>query len=233
MKQKIKHYTPNSKMADLLSDHYSIFLLIFRFEIPLGVGEKSIKEVCEENHVDVTTFLYIVHFILFGEKETQAELLKKLDIRQIIKYLKNSHEYFTKYRLPEIRKNMLEAIQNASNDIVFVVERYFDEYAEEVSQHMEYENDVVFAYAEKLLEGIKDPKYSISIFAKKHDQVEMKMLELKNIFIKYYNVTSSIKLNDVLHELYATGDELQHHNAVENDIFVPCVSEIEASLKQK
>ncbi len=233
MAQKIKHYTPNSKMADLLSDHYSIFLLIFRFDIPLGMGEKTIKEVCEEKHVDVNTFLFIVHFILFREKSTLTDLHKKLDVPLIIRFLKNSHSYFTEFRLPEIRKDMLDAIESAPKDIIFVIQRYFDEYAEEVKQHMRYENEIVFVYSEKLLSGIKDPKYSIDIFAKKHDKVELKMLELKNIFIKYYNADTNYKLNNVLHELYACGEELENHNSVENEIFIPCMRELEHILTQK
>lgn len=233
MAQKIKHYTANSKMADLLSDHYSIFLLIFRFDIPLGMGEKTINEVCEENNVDVYTFLFVVHFILFQEKSRLKDLHKKLDIPLIIRFLKNSHAYFTGFRLPEIRKDMLEAIESAPKDIVFVIERYFDEYAKEVDQHMKYENEVVFTYSEKLLNGTKDPKYSIDIFAKKHDKVELKMLELKHIFIKYYQFTTSYKLNNVLHELYTCGEELENHNAVENDIFIPCMRELEQILIEK
>lgn len=220
-------------MADLLSDHYSIFLLIFRFDIPLGMGEKSIKEVCQENNVDVNTFLFIVHFILFKEKSSLTDLHKKLDLPLIIRFLKNSHSYFIGFRLPEIRKDMLEAIEGAPKDIIFVIQRYFDEYAEEVEQHMKYENEVVFDYAEKLLLGNKDRKYSIDIFAKKHDQVELKMLELKNIFIKYYNFDTNYKLNNVLHELYACGEELQNHNSVENEIFIPCVRELELQLIEK
>lgn len=233
MTPKNKHYTPNSKMADLLSDHYSIFLLIFRFDIPLGMGEKTIKEVCEENNVDVNTFIYIVHFILFREKTNQIDLHKKLDLPLIIRFLKNSHAYFTDFRIPEIRKDLLEAIEGAPKDVIFVIERYFDEYAKEVDQHMRYENEVVFNYTEKLLAGIKDPKYSIDIFAKKHDKVELKMLELKNIFIKYYSVNTSYKLNNVLHELYACGEELENHNAVENEIFIPCMRELENLLSRK
>ena len=42
---KNRHYSPHSKMADLVSEHYNILLLIYRFDIPLGVGERTIKEI--------------------------------------------------------------------------------------------------------------------------------------------------------------------------------------------
>lgn len=74
-------------MANLVSDYYSMFLLIFRFDIPLGVGEKTIREVCEENDVDLDTFLFIVHFVLFREGKGQSNLSQKLSIPLVIKFL--------------------------------------------------------------------------------------------------------------------------------------------------
>lgn len=225
-----RHYTPNSKMADLLSDHYNILLLIFRFDIPLGMGEQTIKEVCERYNVDLETFLFIVHFILFQEGKGQTDLHRKLSLSMIIKFLKNSHSYFLDFRLPEIGRNMRAAIAGAPEDIRFVINKYFDEYVEEVHQHMRYENEVVFPYSERLQEGIKDAKYSIDIFEKRHDQVELKMLELKNIFIKYYPMQADYKINNVLHDLFSCGDELRNHNDVEDFIFVPMVRALEKEL---
>lgn len=225
-----RHYTPNSKMADLLSDHYSILLLIFRFDIPLGMGEKTIKEVCEEYDVDLDTFLFIVHFILFDEGRGKSDLHKKLSMPMIIRYLRNSHSYFLDFRLPEIGKHMQAAIAEAPGDIRFVIKKYFEEYVEEVYQHMRYENEVVFPYAERLQEGINDPKYSIDIFEKRHDQVELKMLELKNIFIKYYPMKPDYKINNILHDLFSCGDELRNHNEVEDHVFIPMVKDLERML---
>ena len=127
-----------------MSDHYSILLLIYRFDIPLGVGERTIKEICDEHGIDVETFLFVVHFVLFGEGAGQKGLYKKLSIPLIINFLRNSHSYFLDYRLPEIRKNMLDSIEKAPEDIRFVIQKYFDNYEKEVSQHMKYEDEVVF-----------------------------------------------------------------------------------------
>ena len=59
------HYTAHSRMADLLSEHYNIFSLISRLGIPLGMGDHTIREVCEANGVDTDTFMYLVHFDLY------------------------------------------------------------------------------------------------------------------------------------------------------------------------
>lgn len=229
---RIKQYTPNSKMADLLSDHYRILLLIFRFEIPLGMGDKTIREVCEENNVDMDTFLQIVHLIFYGHEKGGYDTHEQLNLALVIKFLRNSHSYFLDYRLPSIQRKLTEVISDAPEEVIFVTKKYFDEYVSEVYHHMRYEDEVVFPYVEKLIQGELDPKYSIEIFEQRHDQVELKMLELKNIFIKYYTMKPNYEVNNILHELFSCGDELRDHNDVEDYLFIPTVKSIEKELRK-
>lgn len=230
---RVKHYTANNKMADLISDHYQILLLIFRFDIPLGMGDKTIKEVCEEHDVDLYTFLHIVHFFLYGEEKKSTEGFERLNIPLIIRFLRNSHSYFLDYRLPSIQEDLMAAIADSPEEVKYVTKKYFDEYVSEVHHHMRYEDEVVFPYVQGLIEGMVDPKYSIEIFEQRHDQVELKMLELKNLFIKYYTMEPNYKVNQILHDLFSCGDELRDHNNVEDYLFTPCVKVIEKELKKK
>ena len=61
-------YKPTDKMSDLIANHYKILFVMSRFGIPLGVGDKTIDEVCRENDVDVNTFLAIVEILLENTK---------------------------------------------------------------------------------------------------------------------------------------------------------------------
>lgn len=85
--------------------------------------------------------------------------------------------------------------------MAFVITKFFDDYATEVNKHMSYEEKTVFPYVRGLLKGVKDPKYNITIFRKHHDQIEMKIIELKNILIKYYPGPGSNLLNSVLFDI--------------------------------
>ena len=112
-------------------------------------------------------------------------------------------------------------------DVAFVIRRFFDEYAEEVHKHMSYEEKTVFPYVRNLLEGKKDPKYNITIFRKRHDQIEMKITELKNLILKYYPGPDSNLLNSVLFDIFATEQDLASHNRVEDYFFVPAILSLE------
>ena len=155
-----------------------------------------------------------------------------MSIEALITYLHNAHDYFLNFRLPRLREKLSEAITGCQEDVAIAIRRFFDEYAEEVNKHMSYEEKVVFPYVRGLLKGVKDPKYNISIFRRRHDQIELKIIELKNILIKYYPGPGSHLLNGVLFDIFATGEDLTSHNHVEDYLFMPAIFALEETLKQ-
>lgn len=229
---KIGKYKETDQMSDLICENYPMLLVMSRFGIALGFGEKSIRDVCKVNEVDVNTFLAVVNLLINGEKET-VKHDPKLSLSSLILYLRNSHAYFLDFRLPSIRRKLIEALDCGDNSIALVIIRYYDEYVAEVRKHMMYEEKTVFPYAERILTGDISGKYSIEVFSKQHDNVESKLSELKNIIIKYYPAKSSNELNSVLFEVFSCAQDLVSHNDVEDHLFVPSIRKIELDKDQK
>ncbi len=48
-------------MCDLVCDRYPVLLIMSRFGIALGFGDKTIGEVCLDSGVDTATFLAVVN----------------------------------------------------------------------------------------------------------------------------------------------------------------------------
>ena len=223
-------YRETDKMSDLICENYPMVLVMSRFGIALGFGEKNIGEVCRQNGVDACTFLTVVNFLTEDVTTPVTDLNKCLSIDALITYLHNAHDYFLNFRLPHLRRKLLEAIAECPKDVAFVIQQFFDEYADEVHKHMSYEEKVVFPYVRGLLAGKKDPKYNISIFRKRHDQIEMKIVELKNSLIKYYPGPGSNLLNSVLFDIFATEQDLASHNHVEDYLFMPAILALEKTI---
>jgi regulator of cell morphogenesis and NO signaling len=217
-------YKETDKMCDLICDNYPMLLVMSRFGIALGFGDQTVGEVCLRNRVDAKTFLAVVNLLI--DDETQTITDTSLSITSLVAYLKNSHVYFLDFKLPVIREKLLQAIDGEHHDVAQVVIRYFDEYAGEVRRHMNYEDEIVFPYVARLLEGEKQA-YSIQTFCKQHDDVESRLSELKDIIIKYYPGTSSHELNNVLFDIFSCARDLAYHNAVEDSIFVPVIKALE------
>lgn len=224
------NYRETDKMSDLICENYPMLLVMSRFGIALGFGEKNIGEVCRMNSVDTCTFLTVVNYLSDSSSNAVPAVSNCLSLESLIRYLHNSHDYFLKFRLPHIRAKLLEAISNSTDDVTFVIRRFFDEYAEEVNKHMLYEEKTVFPYVRSLLAGEKNQKYNISIFMKRHDQIELKIAELKNILIKYYPGATNNMLNSVLFDIFSTEEDLASHNHIEDSLFIPAILELEKTL---
>jgi regulator of cell morphogenesis and NO signaling len=219
-------------MSDLICDNYPMVLVMCRFGIGLGFGDKTIGEVCRQNNVDAYTFLTVVNFLIEEKNSPIEENLRKcLSVEALITYLHNAHDYFLRFRLPHLRIKLVEAINDCQEkDVAFIITKFFDEYIEEVGKHMRYEEKTVFPYVKGLLNGKKDDKYNITIFRKRHDQIEMKIIELKNLLLKYYPGKGSHSLNSVLFDIFATEQDLSTHNLIEDNLFTPAILALEKQI---
>jgi regulator of cell morphogenesis and NO signaling len=227
----LQKYKPTDKMIDLISDNYSLLQVMSRFGLSLGFGDKTVKEVCELNGVDCRTFLIVVNFIAEGFSRLDGDD-GEISIPGLIDYLRQAHIYFLDFSLPAIRRKLIEAIDCSQDDVAFLILKFFDEYTKEVRKHMEYENVKVFTYVSALLNGEHPSGFSIGVFARRHDQVNAKLTELKNIIIKYYPATGNNQLlNAVLFDVFSCEEDLASHNRVEDYLFVPAVMELEEKLK--
>ena len=212
-------YEPDDKMILLIRDNYSILQTLGAFGISLGFGDKTVKDVCEDQNVDTYTFLAVVNFAINGYRDYDDA--DRLSIPTLIKYLKASHAYFLDFQLPFMRKALVAALDENDN-LARLILKLYDEYAHSIRSHMLYEEKMVFPYVDSLLKNSAQSNYDIETFSKHHGQTDGKLRELKNIIIKYLP-------SDGLHN---NEEWLFHHGQVEDEIFVPAIRRLEAKSKQ-
>ena len=221
-------YKPTARMRDLVSDNSVLLLVMGRFGISLGFGDKSVREVCRSHHVDENTFLEVANFV--SDREYHYE---SVSLSSLIGYLKQAHEYFLDFNLPNIRRKLIESIDySGNNDIAMLIVKFYDEYVTEVRRHMEYENEVVFTYVEQLSQGLLNRNYTISEFAGKHTPIGDKLKELKDIVIRYYPERNNYLLNAVLLDIILCEQDLTSHCMIEDKLFVPAVKHVEQQIRQ-
>ncbi|MDR0895714.1 MAG: LuxR C-terminal-related transcriptional regulator [Prevotellaceae bacterium] len=225
-------YNATDKMSDLISENFSLLMVMSRFGLSLGFGDKSVKDVCDAQQVDYRTFLAVANFITDdGYVYNEAE--NAFSIAALMDYLKQAHNYFLDFDLPAIRRKLIESIDYSGNgDIAALIMKFYDEYVKEVRRHMEYENKSVFTYVDRLLEGNLSEHYDIDTFAQHHNEIATKLTELKNIIIKYYpGKENNNRLNAVLFDIFNCEEDLISHCRVEDHLFVPAVKQIEQRLQ--
>lgn len=224
-----KLYQPTDKLAVILSDNYKMIQVLSRFGIALGFGDKTIQEVCEENHVDTYTFLLILNFVFTGSVSyITEEEIAEVSVPTLVDYLKQSHTYFIEYSLPIIREQLLVALDNGATRVGEMIVRFFDEYMESVDKHMSYENEKVFKFVDDLLAGTSNGTFSMETYKDEHEEINESLVELKNLLIKYYPSTRSNNiLNGVLYDIFRVEEELEDHNKIEDFLFIPAIIRLE------
>lgn len=222
-------YQPLDRMRDLFRNNSELILVMGRFGISLGFGEKSVREVCRMHHVDEKTFLAVVNYITGRDYHYE-----EVSLPSLIRYLKQSHEYFLDFNLPNIRRKLIESIDcSGTNDIAMLIIRFYDEYVMAVRKHMDYEDEVIFAYVEQLSQGHLKRNYTISEFASKHAPIGDKLKELKDVIIRCYPEKNNYLLNAALLEIISCEQDMTSHCLIEDNLFVPAVKLIEQQLREK
>lgn len=231
----VSKYKPTDKMAGLINDNIMLLMVMSRFGLSLGFGDKTVREVCDIQHVDCATFLAVANFISSDQSSYSSDDIPQFSIASLMEYLKNAHSYFLEFNFPLLRRKLIEAIDcSTSNNVAFLILKFFDEMVHNVRAHMEFENSEIFTYVTQLLQGKPSDKINIARFARKHPQTEDKVSELKNIIIKYYPECSNDNLlNAVLFDIFNCEQDLASHRQVEECLFVPAVAQLEKQLQNE
>ncbi len=216
------------KMSELIDADYRLLLLLNRLNISLGFGEKSVDAVCKENGFDTDCFLFLASYQSNKSIINIEETFRALPLEPFLRYLKSSHSYFLEKRLPNIRRKLELVFDTSEKGLKDVVLNFFDNYTKEVEEHMLYEDEVVFPYVYSLINDSGEKKYSINIFEQRHNDIEGKMNDLKQILMKYLPGTiDQMLMVNILTELYMSEEELEAHTFIEDSLVIPRVKEIE------
>lgn len=226
-----KMYEASDKMISLIRDNYNLLQSLGSFGISLGFGDKTVKQVCDDQNVDTNTFLSVVNFTINGYREMDD--VSRLSVPTLLQYLKASHDYFIGFQLPFIRKELVDALDENDN-LARLILKLYDEYSRSVTQHMKYEEKTVFPYVESLIAGKPMANYAIDMYSKHHGQESMKLRELKSIIIKYFPGDSlrNNQLSATLYDIYNNEEWLALHAEVEDKIFIPAIKYLEDKSRQ-
>ena len=224
-------YEASDKMISLIRDNYNLLQSLGSFGISLGFGDKTVKQVCDDQNVDTNTFLAVVNFTINGYREMDD--VSRLSVPTLLQYLKASHDYFLGFQLPFIRKELVDALDENDN-LARLILKLYDEYSRSVTLPMKYEEKTVFPYVESLLAGKPMANYAIDMYSKHHGQESSKLRELKSIIIKYFpgDCLRNNQLSATLYDIYNNEEWLALHAEVEDNIFIPAIKYLEDKSRQ-
>lgn len=219
---------PNMKLADLIDINHNLLAVLSRLDVSLGFGEHTIEQACKLHNVNTEAFLLICNVYTFEDYVPAQSLLDSADVRDIMKYLHNSHVDYTTCSLRQLESLTSKMLEGCPDAQKRMMEKFVDDYQREVRNHFDYEENVVLPYVDDLLRGDGRTGYSIETFEENHGNIEEKLCDLKNLVMKYLPQSCDQALRyDVLHQIYHLEKDLARHTLIENNVLIPMVARME------
>lgn len=226
--------TPGTGMWDLINDNSRILLLLEHFGLDFSVGEMSVEQLCSENAISTELFITLANLyngfypekkVVFGVKE----------IPDIIRFLTNSHIYYKEDKYPEITGYIGELFRKTEDKRVRLIEDFFRSYFDEVVEHLDYEDRIVFPYFRSLVDKTVDSDkvaFSAREYSLHHTDIETKLTDLKNLLIKHIKLNDELSLRrKLLFALHELEYDLLIHAQIEGTILMPLANKIEKRWK--
>jgi regulator of cell morphogenesis and NO signaling len=230
--------TQDMLMSDIISGNPYLMFMLEHFGIDLVVHEQTVAQLCGKNGISLELFLSFAN-LFNGFSPTASANYTFADLKTITLYLRNSHQYYLNEKYPQIRRYIAQIYEINEQASMLMVEKFFDEYFKEVTEHLFYEDQVAFSYINSLftqLENKQPPQnngdYSVKDYREHHDDIEEKLEDLKNLLLKHLpQQDDQLIRRKLLLSLFELEYDLSIHTRIEEAILIPLVEKLEQFVK--
>ena len=198
---------PQSVMAEVLSEHNELIPVLNRFGMRLGVGDKTVLDLCEEHQLNPDFILTVLNVYL-DESYIPDAALALFDTGLIADYFHHTVENYIHELVPNIEKhlNAFIAICGAENKELGMLRLLFLRFKERMTQYLQKTSDFKEELPDDLL----------------HD--------LKNILIKHLSKAYNQNLiYAVVFSVHSLEKDLAAHNRLRNKVLRPKLNELDST----
>ncbi len=224
-----------SLASEVIENNPSLLLMFEHFNIPLGLHEKTVEELCKAYQISIPLFTTIAN-LYKGIRPTPDEVDLIEDVEAIIKYLDNSHRHYTIEKFPLLTSYISQICEVNIHPEIELLKQFFDDYLDEVADHLNYESNIVFPYALALLGSNHTSvnevveTFSMDQYKSHHDDIEEKLNDLKTLLIRHLPSHNDMQLRrKLLLTLSELEADLHIHSLIEDLLLIPIVERFEKS----
>ena len=217
--------TAETKLCDVILHEPSVIPVINRFGIILGVGDKSIRTVCEEKNLDCEFFVTILNTFI-NEDYFPENRLKSFCATQIVNYLTQTNAYYEQFQIPNIERhfNFLINQSDSENNNLELMKQFFDELKKELLSRIENDKNCWFPSIKVAAETLHGEYYGEKFQpdTEENDSLEEKLDDLKSLFVIHLKGEYDLNLcHGVIFAIYSLEKDIKQHNRIRNRILRP------------
>lgn len=223
------------RLSEVVEDYPSLIPVLNRFNIRLGLGDRTVRQISDEKELDIDFFLTMINTFLnedyFPEKKLQC-----FHTSQIIEYLNKTNDAYIRHQLPNIERHLSVFIrQNETvNATLELTGKFFEQFKEELLKRIENDNRVWFPYCLELSEKLRvanvslDKETTTTSSIDSEDSVEAFLNDMKRILIKHLSGSYDENLcYAVIFSITTLGRDIKQDNRIRYRILAPMVASME------
>lgn len=215
--------TPDTKLCEVIVDEPSVVPVINRFDIVLGVGDRTIKSICKEKGIDTSFFITIlnafIHESFFLENVTGA-----FNAGDVVDYLRKTNNSYLRNQLPNIERHFAALISRSdSNNNLPLLFNFYREVKTEIERRIDSDNqwfDAIISAEQS------DSEVFIAGNAvqAESDSIEDKLSDLINMFVIHLRGDYDRNLcHAVLFAVISLEKDICQNNRIRNRVLRPLV----------
>lgn len=215
--------TPDTKLCEVIVDEPSVVPVINRFDIVLGVGDRTIKSICKEKGIDTSFFITIlnasIHESFFLENVTGA-----FNAGDVVDYLRKTNNSYMRNQLPNIERHFTALISRSdSNNNLPLLFNFYREVKTEIERRIDSDNqwfDAIIS-AEQSNSGVSVAGNAAQA---ESDSIEDKLSDLINMFVIHLRGDYDRNLcHAVLFAVISLEKDICQNNRIRNRVLRPLV----------
>ena len=215
--------TPDTKLCEVIVDEPSVVPVINRFDIVLGVGDRTIKSICKEKGIDTSFFITIlnafIHESFFLENVTGA-----FNAGDVVDYLRETNNSYLRNQLPNIERHFAALISRSdSNNNLPLLFNFYREVKTEIERRIDSDNqwfDAIIS-AEQSNSEVSVAGNAIQA---ESDSIEDKLSDLINMFVIHLRGDYDRNLcHAVLFAVISLEKDIRQNNRIRNRVLRPLV----------
>lgn len=221
--------------ADLILENPLLMAVMEFFAIDDVLKDDTIDELCRKHNVNLPVFLVFANLYNGFIPHRNDINSESFDVRTIIRFLRNTHQFYIRDKYPKIKQYIKQLYEKQSKTEIERIDFFFNDYFDEVLEHLNYEDEVAFPYFCKLLGDdteILDADFSVNEYREHHTDIETKLSDLKNLLIKHISLKGDFPLKrKIVKSLFELENDLTIHSTIEELILLPLVDELEKNKR--
>lgn len=217
--------------SNLIIENPSLLFVMEFFGIDDVITDDTITQVCQKHHVNLSVFLLFANLYNGFNPHRKDINSENIDVKTIIRFLKNTHQFYINDKYPEIQRFIKQLYEKQKKDEIERIEFFFNDYFNEVLEHLNYEDEIAFPYFCTLLSdelNTLEVSFSVNEYRLHHTDIETKLSDLKNLLIKHISLKGDFSLKrKIIKSLFELENDLIIHSMIEELILLPLVDELE------